>query len=267
MATVVAVEKRNKYMHECIEHKKYTNFSNFKYKKKPTRTNRHTMPSQRDRSGRQNKPTIIEYLYKIRALAVDIEEEGGPTDTEKPEIKQLDDCFKKLLIQEEKEGKYKKEIKQKLETQLRDASYEDVGKIFEVALSGMQLDIDFSKNGQYKKFRNEVLHVYHPNDIYGAGDDDVMDYLTFNIYCPISKGIMEKPVRSSVCHHVYDEPNILQLIRQGRGSCGCPVAGCSCIVKRDFLEKNREIELEIEQERKKREQLESQKVENAVELD
>lgn len=216
----------------------------------------------------QEKSKIVDYIFAIKEMAIDIERFGGPTETEKPEIKQLDDCFRKLLTQEKKLDEFDK-IKHRLQEQISNASYEDVGKIFDNALSSMDISIKFPENEKYQVFRNEILHVYHPNDIYGGstGEDILMDKRILNIHCPITKEIMKKPVQSNICHHVYDEPNILELIRKGRGSCRCPVAGCSHNVNRGCLEKDPYLEREIEHERKKQEERESQKIENALELD
>jgi E3 SUMO-protein ligase NSE2 len=91
-------------------------------------------------------------------------------------------------------------------------------------------------------------------------DDLILDQEIQSLKCPITLSLLEKPVRNDNCVHVYSLNAIKELVRQGRGHCKCPVAGCSAEVtmksvkedkamaRRVMLEKNR-LEERMDEER------------------
>ena len=131
-------------------------------------------------------------------------------------------------------------------------------------------DEDVKKDQRYRRFMNAVWDVHHPNEPLDFGDEDdvVVARGPVVIHDPITKMVMEHPVKSKVCGHVYEKDSIEELIRKGfGGECDCPVAGCNKRVRKIDLMKDREVELEIEKEIKRRKASSQQPTLDAVDLD
>lgn len=55
--------------------------------------------------------------------------------------------------------------------------------------------------------------------------------------------VFEKPVRSKICGHTFEEKAIMQMFRGG--TIPCPVAGCTERVSKNDLEPDLEMEVEV----------------------
>jgi E3 SUMO-protein ligase NSE2 len=114
-----------------------------------------------------------------------------------------------------------------------------------------------------------------------GGDDDDDDDLEVlpptqegaqaSLKCPISTQLLEHPVRSTVCKHVYSKEHIQQMIQYNtskRKACKCPVPGCANgNVTMAQLQEDREVEYKVRRERKKAETLQQQSRHMAHDLD
>ena len=70
-----------------------------------------------------------------------------------------------------------------------------------------------------------------------------------SLKCPVMGKLVEDPLRSKVCGHVYSRVGIEQLLHQNRhrgGKIRCPVAGCSnSAVTREQLEEDHEAAMKV----------------------
>jgi E3 SUMO-protein ligase NSE2 len=112
----------------------------------------------------------------------------------------------------------------------------------------------------------------------GGDDDDDLEVLPptqegaqASLKCPISTQLLEHPVRSTVCRHVYSRDQIRQQIQYNaskRKACKCPVPGCANDnVTMDQLQEDKEMEYKVRRERKKAETLQQQSRRMAHDLD
>lgn len=107
-----------------------------------------------------------------------------------------------------------------------------------------------------------------------VGDDDIE--MVHNgasqqsLNCPISRVLMENPVRSKLCGHCYSREGIEGLIaqsRQARRSCRCPYAGCTNKnVTEDQLEEDLLKKRQVKHELRRRQYEQSLKNSQADEL-
>ncbi|KAF2075921.1 hypothetical protein CYY_002769 [Polysphondylium violaceum] len=97
----------------------------------------------------------------------------------------------------------------------------------------------YEKTQKFKDYRLSIWNANHSEPMDNPGDEDedlVIASQTFDINCPISKKILEDPVRSKDCNHVFSKVHIYALLSQNRGGMLCPVAGCSKRVDASKLE-------------------------------
>jgi E3 SUMO-protein ligase NSE2 len=97
-------------------------------------------------------------------------------------------------------------------------------------------------------------------------DDIVVDQEIQSLKCPITLTLLEKPVRSTNCVHVYSLDAIKELVRQGRGKCECPVAGCAAEVTMDGIREDKVMARKIREEMAREEERENERPRNVQEL-
>ena len=71
------------------------------------------------------------------------------------------------------------------------------------------------------------------NDNY---NDNVVMQTRESLMCPLSKGLLVDPVKSSTCNHSFSKLSILALMAQTRTeTISCPVPGCRAIISKGAL--------------------------------
>jgi E3 SUMO-protein ligase NSE2 len=97
-------------------------------------------------------------------------------------------------------------------------------------------------------------------------DDIVVDQEIQSLKCPITLTLLEKPVRNTNCVHVYSLNAIKELVRQGRGKCECPVAGCAAEVTMDGVREDKVMARKIREEMAREEERENERPHDVQEL-
>jgi SUMO ligase MMS21 Smc5/6 complex component len=130
----------------------------------------------------------------------------------------------------------------------------------------------YANVSQYMDFKRGVWDVNHEHqnppeswfvDANGAeeeeeeDDDLVMGKAIQSLKCPITLMFLEKPVRNTLCPHVYSLDAIKELVRQGRGSCECPVPGCDAHVTMAGVKEDKGMARKVRQERAREEEREA----------
>ncbi|KAH8104567.1 zinc-finger of the MIZ type in Nse subunit-domain-containing protein [Cristinia sonorae] len=113
----------------------------------------------------------------------------------------------------------------------------------------------YAKDEDYRKFRQSIWEVQHPDEPMPAltdlvpkenGDDsddedDVqVGGVTQDYKCPLSLKPLINPLTSSLCGHSYDAVTIMEFIGQ-KSSFECPASGCHKITSRAQLEPDKEL--------------------------
>ena len=120
----------------------------------------------------------------------------------------------------------------------------------------------YGSASEWLDFKRRVWDIKHenqppPEDWFGnrtTDDDIVLDQEIQSLKCPITLTLLEKPVRNTTCPHVYSLEAIRELVRQGRGSCACPVAGCQARVSMNSVKEDKVMERKIREERAREEE-------------
>jgi len=127
----------------------------------------------------------------------------------------------------------------------------------------------YANISEYQDFKRRVWDVKHPNqpepsswftldatapgaDTADADDEDediVMGAQIQSLKCPITLTLLENPVRNDKCPHVYSLDAIKELVKQGRGHCTCPVAGCSAVVTMKGVREDKVMARKVREER------------------
>jgi len=92
--------------------------------------------------------------------------------------------------------------------------------------------------------------ITKPEDAAGAAadeDDDVVaeeedEDEAANLKCPITTGLLEKPMKSSKCGHTFSHKAITSMLRGKPGGIPCPIYGCSHTIKLADLQPDKEKE-------------------------
>ena len=137
----------------------------------------------------------------------------------------------------------------------------------------------YANIAEYLDFKRRVWDVKHPNQPEPSswfpsntsathGDDGentadmdediVMGAQIQSLNCPITLQLLENPVRNDKCPHVYSRDAIKELVRQSRGACPCPVAGCNAIVTMQGVRDDKVMARKVRQERIRLEEREQQ---------
>jgi hypothetical protein len=84
---------------------------------------------------------------------------------------------------------------------------------------------------------------------------------TVNIYDPITKTVMENPVKSTTCGHTFEKVHILELIKRQGGYSDCPIAGCNKQIRGTDLTADIEMKRMIQEEIQRQAQQQQKAVE------
>ena len=85
-------------------------------------------------------------------------------------------------------------------------------------------------------------------------EDIVIGQETVSLKCPITLTLLEKPVRSINCPHVFSLDAIKELIKLGRGECECPVPGCAAQITLNTVREDRIMARRVMEEKAREEQ-------------
>jgi len=112
----------------------------------------------------------------------------------------------------------------------------------------------YQSHPKYKSYSQKVWQVNHPNEPFPGDDDNIVIAPTqhTDIKCPITKLIFENPVINKGCGHSYSKDAILNLLRQNKNKpMACPVTGCSSKITAKSLERDLDMEANVEKEKLK----------------
>ncbi|KAJ2455554.1 hypothetical protein EV183_000031 [Coemansia sp. RSA 2336] len=112
----------------------------------------------------------------------------------------------------------------------------------------------YGRNDKYRDFRQQLWDVGHegePMPRLFADEADESDEelviagarLTYR--CPVTTSWLVDPVTSKVCKHSFSREAILNFIRSNRGSCACPVDGCSKTIRSRDLYADKLLERKV----------------------
>jgi len=80
----------------------------------------------------------------------------------------------------------------------------------------------------------------------GASKDGEIEFVgnhsSEKFKCPITRSSTPPFMKNRTCNHTYSKIGIMDAIQRGRGSCACPVAGCTQTVTRSTLVRDRDTE-------------------------
>ena len=119
----------------------------------------------------------------------------------------------------------------------------------------------YANVAEFQDFKRRVWDVNHENvpqpstwfpsrnRAVDEDDDLVVDQEIQSLKCPITLTLLEKPVRNTHCVHVYSLDAIKELVRQGRGKCNCPVAGCAAEVTMKGVREDKAMARKIREEK------------------
>jgi E3 SUMO-protein ligase NSE2 len=128
-------------------------------------------------------------------------------------------------------------------------------------------EVKYGNVAEFQDFKSRVWDVNHPDTppppswftAAIADDDDlVVGREVQSIRCPITLVLLDKPVRSTKCPHVYSLNAIKELVRQGQGSCDCPVPGCGQRIRMETLKEDKAMARRVRQEKARLEDMEAQ---------
>jgi len=103
-------------------------------------------------------------------------------------------------------------------------------------------------------------------------DDDELQVLrnpnnATSLKCPIMGSLVEDPVKSKVCGHVYSRVGIMDLMRR-RTKVACPVAGChNSSLTKEQLEDDVETAMKVRRQRRREEQERQSRMTQELDLD
>jgi len=243
---------------------------------------------------------IIDYSVSIEDLAIllerdfDASQDGVTTEEQlahKKVMSELEHCIRVFLSQSQRIETRKSSFDQMIRACGSEIP-DDLMQKWDQIVEGNELDesgeiemggenygrlmseAELKKNERYRRFMTEIFRVHHPNETLSFDDDEdedlIMGAAEIQIHCPVGKNIMEQPVKSKKCGHVFDRPNIVDLIRTsggGRRVVDCPVAGCMSSIAEADLVADRQVEIDIQREIRKRREKASQLTDDAVVLE
>eukprot|EP00467_Chlorarachnion_reptans_P009702 CAMPEP_0114520210 /NCGR_PEP_ID=MMETSP0109-20121206/19443_1 /TAXON_ID=29199 /ORGANISM="Chlorarachnion reptans, Strain CCCM449" /LENGTH=239 /DNA_ID=CAMNT_0001701057 /DNA_START=188 /DNA_END=907 /DNA_ORIENTATION=- len=99
-----------------------------------------------------------------------------------------------------------------------------------------------------REFDQTVWNVNHRGQAMEGSEDEelqIVDAKT-DLKCPITKTILENPVRSTQCVHVFSRDAIYEMLKRKR-SIKCPVAGCNQTISKSSLQRAHDTERELRQ--------------------
>jgi len=124
----------------------------------------------------------------------------------------------------------------------------------------------YANVSQFQDFKRMVWEAKHdepaPESWFSTGveeeedDDLVMGQAVQSLKCPIMLVLLDKPVRNTLCPHVYSLDAIKELVKQGRGSCECPVPGCDARVSMAGVKEDKVMARKVKEEKAREEERE-----------
>ncbi|KAJ2844259.1 hypothetical protein IWW36_005255 [Coemansia brasiliensis] len=113
----------------------------------------------------------------------------------------------------------------------------------------------YGRNEKYRDFRQQLWDVNHegepmPRLFAGQAGDESDEELVIagarlTYRCPVTTSWLVDPVTSKQCKHSFSKEAILNFIRSSRGSCACPVDGCSKTIRSSDLYADKLLERKV----------------------
>ncbi|KAJ1740761.1 hypothetical protein LPJ78_004212 [Coemansia sp. RSA 989] len=120
---------------------------------------------------------------------------------------------------------------------------------------GMSDASKYGRNEKYRDFRQQLWDVSHegqpmPRLFADQAEDESDEELVIagarlTYRCPVTTSWLVDPVTSKVCKHSFSKEAILSFIQSNRGSCACPVGGCSKTIRSRDLYADKLLERKV----------------------
>ncbi|CAM9630834.1 unnamed protein product [Chrysoparadoxa australica] len=100
---------------------------------------------------------------------------------------------------------------------------------------------DPTKDERYKA----VMRIIKPDEAMDEDEDLVVMEGNTSLICVLTSAMLEEPVKSTICGHVFSKKAMMRHIQVLKGNAPCPVGGCSSRVRAKDLEPDKEMESRI----------------------
>lgn len=98
---------------------------------------------------------------------------------------------------------------------------------------------------KYPEIENDNVtgEIFNDND---NNNDNVVIQTRESLMCPLSKGLLINPVKSSTCNHSFSKLSILALMAQTHTeTISCPVPGCRATISKGALRGDERLERKL----------------------
>jgi len=214
----------------------------------------------------ESHKSVLEHIEILKEIAKSIENQNPSSETneyhnDRKTLEKLEKNAKELINIAEY-FKVNTEILKKAVNPSNSTSVEPLkAEGYEEAMKEAKKKItlktqeDWYKNNQYREFVGAYWDVHNQNKrkpwAGGEGEDADIEVLQesdlSSITCPLSRRIIEHPIRIKLCGHICEKAAVLQYL--GNRQKDCPITGCSVKFTKNDLEEDVELEVRVQKTR------------------